>query len=338
MRIRVLYIVTFLTMLSQGLYSQSQMEALYQAGICDEEGYCIPNLQRLPRSKGFSLNYRSMQNQNINTAYGEERYSGVVKGSSKIEFKVKVPVLLKNNLKIILGADYSTYDFEFAEQGDRNAVYGSLNQLRYRTLKTKLYVLKPFKGNKYIFSRISTQLIGDLSKGGVEDYFRSTFSLLYGIRSSANMTWGIGLDYRLALGRHLVFPTLAYSRLLTEKWSLEAYLPVSVNLRYMPNSKNNFEFRNRLASEHFKVNSLITDDDNIFLDKLDFHSTIAYEREVYDFLWVSLAVGGQFNIGFDSSIKGNASGKGSLRVTNDITNTIIFEIGIFMVPPRKWLN
>ena len=42
-----------LTILSQGLFSQSQMETLYQAGICDEDGYCIPSLQGLPRSKGF---------------------------------------------------------------------------------------------------------------------------------------------------------------------------------------------------------------------------------------------------------------------------------------------
>jgi hypothetical protein len=328
-----------LTMLSQGLFSQSQMETLYQAGICDEEGYCIPSLQGLPRSKGFSLNYTTIRNQNINTKYAEERFSGVVKEISIIDVKAKVPILLKDNLKIILGADYSTYDFKFAERdADRNAVYRTLNRVNYNTLGVKLYVLKPLKGNKYIFSRFSAQLSGDLSKEGIEDYFRYTFSILYGIRSSTNMTWGVGLNYRFALDRHLVFPTLTYSQILSRKWSLEAYLPVNVNLRYMPNSKNIFELRNRLGGEHFNVNSGISGNNNIFLDKTDFYSTIAYEREVHDFLWVSLAAGRQFNIGFDSSINKTAPGNDSFRVSNNLSNTFLFEVGIFIVPPKKWFN
>ena len=107
------------------------METLYQAGICDEDGYCIPSLQGSPRSKGFSLNYTTIRNQNINTEYAEERYSGVVKEISIIDVKAKVPILLKDNLKIILGGDYGTYDFKFAERdADRNAVYRTLNRER----------------------------------------------------------------------------------------------------------------------------------------------------------------------------------------------------------------
>ena len=339
MRNRVAHIIFSFTLLSQGLFSQSQMEELHLAGICDEEGYCIPSLQGLPRSKGFSLNYTTMQNQFINTEFANESYSGSIEESSIIEVKAKVPLLLKNNLKIILGGEYSTYDFEFSNRdADRNPVYETLDQLRYSSLEAKLYVVKPFKGNKYIFSRISTQLTGDLSKGGINDYFRSTFSILYGIRSSINVTWGVGLNYRYALGRHLVFPTLAYSRILSEKWSFEAYLPVSTNLRYMHNSKNIFELRNRLAGEHFNINSGTTGNESIFLRKTDFYSTLVYEREVHDFLWVSLAGGGQFNIGFDSSINNTVPGNGPFRVTNDLTNTFLLQIGIFIVPPKKWVE
>ena len=339
MRKRGLPVIMFFTLLSQWLFSQSQMEVLHQAGICDEEGYCIPSLQGLPRSKGFSLNYTTIRNQNINTEYASERYSGLVEEISIIEVKAKVPVLLRDNLKIILGGEYSTYDFKFAKQhADRNSVYGTLNQIRYRTLGTKLYVLKPFKGNKYVFSRISVQLAGDLSNEGIDDYFQSTFSILYGIRASTNMTWGIGLNYRVALGRHLVFPTFAYSQILSKKWSLEAYLPVNVTLRYMHSSKSIFEFRNRLAGEHFNINSGIKGDKNIFLAKTDFYSTIVYEREVHNFLWVSLAAGRQFNIDFDSSKNRAAQGNGALRITNNLTNAFLFEVGIFLVTPKRWLN
>ena len=201
-----------------------------------------------------------------------------------------------------------------------------------------MYVLKPFKGNKYVFSRFSARFTGDLSKEGIDDYFQSTFSILYGIRSSTKVTWGVGLNYRYALGRHLVFPTLAYSRILMNKWSLEAYLPVNVNLRYMYNSKNIFEFRNRFSGENFNVRSGITGNNNIFLDKTDFYSTIVYEREIHDFLWISLAAGAQFNMNFDSSRFGSVQGNGSLRVTNNLSNTLLFEIGLFLVTPQKWLN
>ena len=334
---RGLHVIIFLAMISQWLYSQNQMEVLSEAGICDEEGYCIPSLQGLPRSKGLSLKYITLRNQNINTEYANERYSGIIEESSIIDVKAKIPLLLKNNLKIILGGDYSTYDFKFAEQSsEQNPVFGTLNNMRYRAVETKLYVLKPFMGNQYIFSRLSAQLSGDLSNEGIKDYFRSTFSILYGFRPSANMTWGVGLNYRYALGRHLVFPTFAYSQILSEKWSLEANLPISANLGYMQNSKNVFEFRNRWSTENFNINSGIPGESKIFLNKTDFYSTIVYEREVHDFLWVSLSAGRQFN--FDSPINRTVPGNGSFRVTNDLTSTFLFEIGFFLVSPRKWLD
>jgi len=339
MRKRGLPIIILLTMFSQWIYSQSQMDLLHQAGICDDEGYCIPSLQGLPRSKGVSLNYTTIRNQNINTEYANERYSGLVEEISIFEFKARIPILMRNNLKIILGGDYSTYDFGFAKQNaNRNLVYETLNNTRYRSFGTTLYVLKPLKGNKYVFSRFKAQLTGDLLNEGIDDYFKSTFSILYGIRASTNMTWGVGLNYRYALGRHLVFPTLAYSQILSKKWSLETYLPVNVTLRYMPSSKNIFELRNRLAGENFNINSGIRRDNNIFLNKTDIYSTIVYEREVHDFVWVFLAAGRQFNIDFDSSKNTTVQGNSSLRVTNDLTNAFLFEIGIFLVPPKKWLN
>ena len=336
---RGLPIIMFFTMLSQWVFSQSQVDLLHQAGICDEEGYCIPNLQGLPRSKGFSLNYTTIRNQNINTEYASERYLGQVEETSIIEVKAKVPILLRDNLKIILGGNYSTYDFRFAEQHtDWNQIFESLNKSRYSSLGAKLYVLKPFKGNKYVFARFSAQFTGDLSKEGIDDYFRSTVSILYGIRSSTKMTWGVGLNYRFALDRHLVFPTLAYSQILTNKWSLEAYLPVNVNLRYMHNSKNIFELRNRLVGEKFNINSGIRGDNNLFLSKTDLNSTLVYEREVHDFLWVSFAAGGQFNFDFNSTKNRATLGDGSLKVSNNLTNALIFEVGIFIVPPKKWFD
>ncbi len=65
MRKRGLPIIILLTMFSQWIYSQSQMDVLHQAGICDDEGYCIPSLQGLPRSKGVSFNHTTIRNQNM---------------------------------------------------------------------------------------------------------------------------------------------------------------------------------------------------------------------------------------------------------------------------------
>jgi hypothetical protein len=314
-------------------------EILNQAGICDEEGYCIPSLQGLPRSKGISLNYTTVRNQIIITEYNNETFSGLIEGTSKLEVKAKVPLLLRSDLKIILGADYSTYDFEFAQHdADQNRIYGSLNNITYRTFETKLYVLKPFRGNKYLFSRFGVELTGDLSSKGIDDYFRSTFSILYGIKSSSRMTWGLGLNYRSSLGRHIVFPTFAYSQILSNRWSLEAYLPMRLNLRYMPNSKNIFEFRNQLSRQHLNTNPGITNENNIVLARTDYYSNIAYEREVYDFLWISAAAGYQVNFDFASSIKRNEQVNSSSLLRNDLTTALVFEIGIFMVPPKKWFD
>ena len=95
MRKRRLHNIILLTMLSQWIFSQSQMDVLYQAGICDEDGYCIPSLQGFPRAKGLSLNYTTIRNQNIDTEYESEKFSGRVKEISIIQTSRKL------NYKII---------------------------------------------------------------------------------------------------------------------------------------------------------------------------------------------------------------------------------------------
>ncbi|PCJ64337.1 MAG: hypothetical protein COA58_13365 [Bacteroidetes bacterium] len=316
---------------------QSVLDSLRSEGICDSTGYCIPSIDGLPKPKGFELKYRRIRDYEIKTKIGENRYTGRVDRNRETTIKLILPVVRKDHFMMALGAKYEVEEFRFDNHTkNNNSFYKYLEDKPLRSVGLTAYMGKSLIGDKFIMGRVNTRLSGDIDKSKLINYFRSTVSIIYGQKRSSTISWGVGLTYNNTFGRQLVLPVLSYNRRFTDKLSTRILLPVDIQFNYLINEKNVLRWSNKLSGDNYYINSEPIATQNFYLSKSDFFSTLAYERELYDFIWVSTNVGYHINYKFDLSTTNKLLSTDASAISNSVQNAFSFQISLFFVPPKKW--
>ncbi len=315
-------------------------DSLIAAGICNENGFCIPSLSGLPRPKGIELNYTQVLNYDITTKYenSDEKFQNSV-NNRRVNFKVKVPLVLDEKLTLSLGFAYENEEFAFKNEANLdNPFQNYLNDRDLQMIGAKLYIIKPLKGVNYLASRLSYRLSSDFRNDSYKEQSRASASFIYGKKSSKHLTWGVGLSYSYAFGRQALYPLLAYSKILNDKWSLDMLLPVTARLRYMPNQKNVFLITPQVGGDKYYVTVNEHSPEMLYLEKASLNLLLTYEREIHDFFWITCSVGARTNLNFRLSQKNAFLERTTPVITNDLKDALLVKAGIFIVPPKKWMN
>ena len=301
--------------------------------------YCIPQIPGIKKTKGFEFNCLTAQDYTIISNINDTLTLGHIDYDYKITVKAKIPLVLRDDIKLIMGLKFDGDKIIFSDNlSSNNTFYNSLNKKRLKSYGTSFNLVKSFIGNRYILGRASFRLSGDFKKEELDDYFRSSLSVIYGIRAREDLSWGVGVSYGYSFGRQYVFPVFVYSRKFTEKWSLNAFLPVKITLGYKINDKNTIDLVNEIKGDSYNIRIDDFDPNNLFLERSNLLTKITYEREIYDFLWFGLSMGNRFNIAFDLSEKNTFLNRNTPQVTNELKNAIFYQASIFLVPPKKWRN
>jgi hypothetical protein len=323
------------------VYGQTKRDSLYQLGICDENGFCIPTLSGMPRPKGVEITRHGTLDYSLNTNIRDSASIGPaqIKQNRKWEVALRFPVLSTPRFKMAGGLRYTVEEFRFENPENLNNNFQRhLQNKPLRSLKSTWYVARPFKGNKYLLGRAGFSLNGDFVDRSLEAYFRGFAAALYGVKVNNSKTWGVGLSYSYTLGNRAVYPLVSYNKQFTPRMGVDMLLPVSIKLRYIPNQKNVFYFQNKLEGDNYNVDFEPLQSQPLFLGKADFLSFITYERELYDFLWITVSAGCRANINFDLSNKGEFINRKSPYIENTLGPAFFYRAGVFIVPPKKWMK
>lgn len=311
---------------------------LIKEGVFDNEGYCLPNIGGLGHAKGLEINYRNVFKYAIDTKFNnnDTAYSDIINRHRKVEAKAKIPILLRNNFKLILGLNYSAEEFKFKEyEIIDNSFYAALNSKPLQTFGATIYATKPFKSNTFLTGRASFRLSGDFTQKSLEDYFRTSISVLYGWRRNATFAWGFGASYNYTFGKQLIIPVISLSKKLSPRWSFGAMLPISTKLRYSLNEKNSFEFETKISGDNYNITLVPISNVNLFIQRSDWLISATYEREIYDFIWIGASVGNRYNITFDLFEKNAFVSRSTPIISNRLQNAFFAEVSLFLVPPKK---
>ena len=335
--------LTLICFLSLGFMSraQYQVDSLMLAdGMVDSNGYCIPRLKTMNKPKVIEFNYRNILEYGIDTRIfaTDTSYSDQMRRERMLDFKAKIPILLRSNFELILGLNYRSEQFKFRNEGTTGgAFYESLNRKPLQTFGTTLYGTKPFKGNNYLSFRTSFRLSGDFSQTTYDDYFRSSVSALYGWRTSSTCSWGTGISHNYVFGRQSLMPIAFISKKFSPKLDFETVLPVSVKLRYAFNEKNILQVETRVSGESYNI-TLDPFDYSIFLQRSDWLSYITFDREIYDFFWIGATIGSRYNVSFDLFEKNAFLDQSEPVISNNIQHSLYAKFSLFIVPPRRLLE
>jgi len=296
----------------------------------------------LPRPKGISFKYERIPEYSIRSRSSYENLADTrsqVDNNYRLEFKAKVPVWVKPGLSIAAGFKYATEKYQFDDDNSAYPFYQNLNGKTLKSIGGTLYVLKPFRGNRYFLLRAGGDLNGDYQLRDINNrrFMRLSVSPLYGIKRNAHTTYAFGFSYNYVFGRSVVSPVLMYNQTFNARWGVEMLLPASAKLRYTPNSHTNLYATAELNGANYTVrlvDPVIAQLSTLYLQRSEVRLLLNYEREIYDFLWFGVEAG--LRTPFNFSLSESVRTRRSPIIRNQLSNALLLNASLFVVPPRAF--
>ena len=300
----------------------------------------------MPRSKGFELKYERVMDFGVKTSSTDpalDNGSASIRRNRRISSKVRIPLVVRPGFKALVGLAYFREDFGFENPDDlSNPLYRSLEDKSLRAIGARLYLIKPTYKNRYYLFRGSISLNGDynIDTEPNRNFIRFSLAPLIGFKPNSRTSYAIGVAYSYNFGRGIPYPIFSYNRAFNDRWGFESFLPVNAKLRYSPNDKWFAYWGVELQGANYNVrlgDSVLTANTAIYLEKSEVRTVFRLERELHDWLWVGAEGGWRYNIDFDLS-DSFVLARSGIVADNSLGDALLFNVGIFIVPPRKFLE
>lgn len=260
--------------------------------------------------------------------------------AKSLEFKLKVPVILKPRTKVITGISYKYEEYKFnSPQTLDYPLYENLEDKHLKSLSLDFYLLRSLKNYHFFLSKSGLELNGDFSEDSslpFTRFLKYSVSGLYGWKKDKNTAYAFGLYLSYTFGRPRIYPAFLWNKTFNEHWGIEALLPANFYLRYniSPSSILVGGFDVEGASYHLNLDTPpLSQIKTLELRKSDIRLLMTFEQEIYDFLWFSITGGYRFNINFN--LDKNNDFSNDIILENNIENTPFVMFSIFAVPPQS---
>lgn len=311
------------------------ISAVNHEAVC----YCKPGVVNKSRSRGVSINYGTAYSGNYfpEIANTSVLNTSDLKDFSNLEFKIKVPVFLSEQTKILVGYEYYMESYNFNNiSGD---FLETINTLDNGTLKSNGFsaiVSHSINEKNYLALRYKFSANGNYA-GWLDINGRNAihnFLGMYGIKKTDLFELGFGLLFSKNFRRIAALPFVLYNRTFSPKWGIEAMFPANTFLRCNINSSTIAIMGIEYNSKSFRI-----DVENLRgavpLDIAYNHSellvSLELERHLRSWIWVNLKVGYQRN--FDSEFEAKTDFSPTFQA--DLEGGLFFQIGAFISPSRE---
>ena len=303
--------------------------------------FCNPGILGTARTKGVVFKYEHIPDYGLRSVSSHENLSGSnneVALNQRIEFKAKVPLWIRPGLMVAAGFKYATEQYQFEQTGNTNTLDSELSGKTLKSIGGTLYVVKPFKGNRYFMLRAGADLNGDYQLQGVKNtrFLRLSFSTLYGIKRDDYTTYAIGFSYNNIFGRSTISPVLVYNQTFNSRWGIELTLPASAILRYSPNPKTfvyaTAELNGANYTMRFNHTELATYS-TLYLQRSEIRVLLNYEREIYKFLWFGIEAG--LRTPYRYTLAQSTFTRRDPIVRYTLNQALLLNTSLFLVAPRK---
>jgi len=257
-------------------------------GVC----YCEPGVVNKSRSKGLVINYGVFGSGNYlpETSNSTNFTSSNLNAFNQFEFKLKVPIILKERTKVLLGYSYYIENYNFTEITE--SFSETINTLDNNTLKSNgisALVSHSINEENYLILRYKYSLNGNYD-GFLEidnRYAINNFMGLYGFKKNDLFEWGIGLLFSHSFRRTSALPFFLYNRTFNERWGIESGFPANFFLRYNLDPLTITALGIEYSSKSFRLD--VVDSTGDLLDFAYNHAEIllslSVERHLSSWIW-----------------------------------------------------
>jgi hypothetical protein len=321
--------------------------------------YCNPSIVGPGPAKGFTVLYERAGNSEItsnsrDTSVGNA--SAQIQRNNRFYADLKIPILNKPNLKLIGGFRYFYEEFDFKTNSDFASypMYQNIESRHLKSIGTNINIIKSINATRYWVSRLMADLNGDYTnkKFPRSSFLKVSFAFLYGTKKCETKTTAIGFYLNYALGRQSIFPVFLYNNTFSKHWGIEALAPAYVKGRYNFSDKEMLYLGYELEGASYNLfinNPEIEKYTSLQLRRSTIRYELQYERELYKFLWMGLAVGLRQTLTFNVTTKGDKPGSISFQngfhivngeplIRNTLSPAPFINVSLYIVVPKDMLT
>lgn len=301
------------------------------------KSFCQPGVRNKSRSKGLEIKYGNRgAGQLTNSKEDTGNLSNKYNKWENLEIKLKAPLLLKDNFKILVGYKYYQERFDFSEIGSTHLpVISSLNEHTLKSSSFSLTLNKSFDERRYAAIQFQYAVGGNFSGlGKFQNRYASYRALgVYGVKPSEDFEWGVALNISKNFRRFNVIPFFLLNKNLSPKWGIEALLPAFINLRHNISPGNILLTGLEFGNKNFRLDipQEGSPDLDLAYNQSHLKAVVKYQRRIIPWVWVGAEVGYQYNLNTRFEAKNDNTTGFTLRATN----TPFFNLSIFVSPHSK---
>ena len=304
--------------------------------------FCKPGIRNKTRSRGVEIAYNFTQGGQVK----EEEDGTLVPPFSEVNylrnliFKLKVPFLNRDGVKILGGFAHQTERYKFDLIGPSfNEVFDRIGSRLLKNTSFSLMAIKPIDDKQYISGQYKVNFNGDYPGLAAlrSRYLAQNISALYGRKLSDDFEWGVGFSFSTNFRRTITFiPFFLYNRNFNDKWGIEMVLPAFVHGRYNISNTTILSFGPKYNSRSYSIDVVegAIQEKKIFgMNHSEVLLMISLERKLHPWIWFHVEGGYQVNFSTDfETLEGSDN---SFQV--ELQNAPYLRIGIFIAPPDDYL-
>jgi len=321
-----------------------QFNAQSDSTSVNNQKYCIPALEGVPIGKGASIEYESMPSYNIKTIdktgnFGDSNTK--IRSSSRIEAKLRIPILIKPYLNIIGGFKYTFEEYHFKNlTEDSNPFNKNFEDRTLKSINTNLTIIKPTKSNKYWLFRLNAALNGDYNRETLSksNFLKFSIAPALGWKVNNHFSYALGVSYNYRFGSPLVVPIIALNAKFN-KWDLASVLPLFVKVRYIKSENLHWLNKIEIEGNSYRLTNFgeeLSQYKNIHLHRSEVQLSTSIEKRLIGWLWAALEVGYRDNLTFN--VTNSNTSKKNILFENKLSNGFLFNFSLFLSPSEYGIN
>ena len=299
--------------------------------------FCQPGVRFKSRSRGLELSYALSGPSTFEPEKGEfsEPYSSFDRLSHFI-FKLRVPVINRDAIKLLIGYNYEKEAYRFGQIGtDFQDVFEDLDGHSLRSNSFSVILTKPFGETAYLAGRFRYSANGDyptiMDFGKEYSIYNALLSL--GFKRTEDFEWGFGIWYSQSFRRASPLPFVFYNRNFNHRWGVEAVIPAYIFVRFNLSDKDILLTGFEYDSQSYRIaidRSPLTDYDYA-INHSEMVLNLKWERWLAPWIWLDLQAGYQLN--FSTDFEAKSLETPSFEV--EPTPSPLFKVGVFLSPPGE---
>ena len=348
-RLRTILTITALLCLTSSLRAQdtTATENFDEYGDVDSKPvktYCTQKVLYLSPTKLISIGYEAQLPYTLTTpAFFRDIMpvigppappspTGFATATRGLRLAVNTPVVSRSNFILNLGLTYWNSGYRIDDvAGRESGLVRNLEQNGLRSTGLNATVFKPFDNKRFIIAQLNADLNGDYRRTDDISGRNMTYSAtaIYGWKKNDNLMWGLGVSRTYRAGALLYVPVLFYNRTFNQQWGVEVLLPARASLR------RNFGTKALLlVGYELEGNAYYLSQNDLYLRRGELKPRITFERQVKDFVWLSVQAGLRYNWRFDAYRSQNPQGGDEKPVIETrLGNPFYFSVSLNLVSP-----